>query len=180
MRTIMAVLQKFCVATCRCPVALVLKSLLLPGYGSSCLSSPRLSYKYCRRSSSLYAHPPTQRDRAFPGPSHFLTRSRGCRCPQFARRKTIGAPQMITRMLQPPFPSRDLFPEFLKAEPSRQSRHGTLSPFFFLRQTRRHADIRYSAGCPDKLQTVTCSTRCPQMTCMNVYIYFYMNMSPRV
>lgn len=89
----------------------------------------------------LYTHPPTQRDRAFPRPSHFLTRGRGYRCSQFARWKAIGAPAMITRMLQPPSPSRGLFPEFLKAEPSRQSRHGTESPFCVHRRNRttRHA-----------------------------------------
>ena len=49
----------------------------------------------------LSAHPPTRRDRAFPGTAHFLTRGRGCRCPQAARCGAIGAPKMITRMLQP-------------------------------------------------------------------------------
>ena len=58
----------------------------------------------------LYAHPPTLRDRAFPGSAHFLTHGRGCRCPHGARRAAIGAP---ARMLQPPSPSRELFPEFL-------------------------------------------------------------------
>ncbi len=108
----------------------------------------------------LHSHPPTRRDRAFPGTAHFLTRGRGCRCPQRARWKPIGAPAMITRMLQPPSPSGDLVPEILKAEPSRQSRHSKQS-FFQLSQTEQNT-ITWDAlkrsgqtGRPDILQGST-------------------------
>lgn len=139
--------RKFLWATSRCPgaeIAPVCWAMLRPVWGllGSLLNSTAAA-------PLLHTHSPTHRDRAFPGSARFLTHGRGYRCPQIARWKAIGAPAMITRMLQPPSPSRDLFPEFLKAEPSRQSRHGTKSAFFFQRQNKknRHA-VKISCWLP--------------------------------
>ena len=106
MRTMMAareVCGVFCfkkkeVATCRCPVA--------AGAELRCCVRAVWALLSCLINTAaaaplLSARPPTRRDRAFPGTAHFLTRGRGCRCPQAARCDAIGAPKMITRMLQP-------------------------------------------------------------------------------
>lgn len=119
-------------ATFRCPVAPVLNWLPLARLGSV-LSEALLGSLINSAAAAplLSTHPPTQRDRAFPWSAHFLTRGRGCRCPW----ETIGSPAMITRMLQPPSPSRDLFPEFLQTVTTQYTE-------FFLSQTEVKSTTR--------------------------------------
>lgn len=101
----------------------------------------------------LHAHPPTRRDRAFPGPAHSVTHGRGCRSPI----RSIGAPAMIPRMLQPLSPSRDLFPEFLKAENEQ-----TVTTRY-----RKSLSLSLSQGCEIEPAAQTTSRllhKCPRMT----------------
>lgn len=101
-------------AVCRCPGALVLKSLrFVSGFVLSELSS---ALWYIAPRQLLYyplTHPRSVTELSQAPP--ISSRTAGDAGVQFATRKTIGAPAMIRRMLQPPSPSLDMFPEFLKA-----------------------------------------------------------------
>lgn len=132
-------------ATFRCPVAPVLNWLPLARLGSVLSEAPLGSLINSAAAAPLLStHPPTQRDRAFPGSAHFLTRGRGCRCPW----ETIGSPAMITRMLQPPSPSRDLFPEFLQTVTTQYTEF-----FFVTDRSEEYNQILLAAQ--TNLQTVT-------------------------
>lgn len=99
---------------------------------SSCPSCAPPSFKYPPRQLLYYALArPRSVTELSPEPPTAPPRGRGCRGPRPARREPIGAPAMIARMLQPPSPSGDLLPEFLKAGAEQTVTTQYTESFFF-------------------------------------------------